>query len=107
MTRLTDEVLRDQLNGANRGAARAAEYLLEVPEHVREDICSEARIMTNVSPGWRYADAVYHHVREYETTGAVGTRYRDINRELIAVDPHGFKAAGIKPEQLGDYWPSA
>jgi len=99
-TTYTDADLGAAEAGSSLGDARAAGYLraVECPE-ARAGIVAEATIMTNVTAGWRYADAVQNRVAAY-LRGEDPRRYRDLNARLIADDPHGFKAAGVAEGDL-------
>ena len=78
----SDEALRKVQNGTSRGHARAAGYLLEVPQEVRAEIESNGNIMANVSPGYRYADGVYEVCRIYKR-GGDWRKYARANSEMI------------------------
>jgi hypothetical protein len=64
------------------GYARAAGYLLTVPEEVRSQVASEARIRSNVIGG-RYADQVHTVVTNW-LAGRQGFPYLEANRAMLA-----------------------
>ena len=62
--RLSDAGLTERAaDQFNKGGARAAGYLLTVPESEREVRETAGTIFGNISPGWRYADAIGHACR--------------------------------------------
>ena len=62
--RLSDQALQARAaDTLNKGGARAAGYLLAVPYEEREVRETAGTIFGNISPGWRYADAIGHACR--------------------------------------------
>ncbi len=60
----SDQAIRETMAGSNKGAARAAGYLLEVPADVRAAVNDEGHIRANLAGG-RLADGVNQAVRDY------------------------------------------
>jgi hypothetical protein len=83
----SDQRLRETMAGSSKGDARAASYLIEVPEDVRGDLYREGRIRANMT-GDRMADGVFSAVRDYQAggdwQGATRTNTEMLQRERAA-----------------------
>jgi hypothetical protein len=91
-THLTDEALKaTQKKGGGWG--RAAGYLLELPVAQREAAETEGTIFGNVSPGWRYADAIRHTVQKFQR-GNTATPLTDWNRDGLERERNGTLVPG-------------
>lgn len=65
--RYTDKALEIAQQGPSKGDARAAGYLLAIPEHARRAVVAEAFAQANAC-GMRYADAVYARADRWQQT---------------------------------------
>lgn len=87
----SDSALRAQQQGTNKGAARAAGYLLTIPEEFRERANSDGTIQANMS-GLRYADGVDAAVARVQAGNTsfwyIGENRRIIEQERTARDAH-------------------
>lgn len=64
MTSYSDEALTQIANNeTNKGEARAAKYLLLIPEELREATRAAGEIMANHTSGYRYTDGVHLSVQ--------------------------------------------
>lgn len=81
----SDESLRVTMNSPSKGAARAAGYLLNVPEDARAAVQSEGVIRAAYN-GDRMADGVYAAVQSFLTGSEKWNWATKRNAEMMAAE---------------------